>query len=1061
MKICISRPALGILPLCFLAATVLPFFSLSAQMNTSAGCMGPRGRGPGCEASVPTRIDPAEQAAFDAFNKEAVVDTKIALGEQFDQKYPHGRYQESVDTQLAFMYFNKADTAKFYAATDRVLETNPKNLPVLELAGWVIARDYNASEPAAAAKLDEAEKYEKRALSLIAAMKKPRQVAQPDFENSQASLAWRAHSGLGTVYFRRKDFADSAAELQIAVRQEGSEPDPTDLYVLGTDLENLNRLSDAADDFAQCSVATGDMQQQCQQAYEQASHAAVESAEKKAYDAFNNAPSGEVQIQLGEKFDQTYPQSEYEESVDSTLVTLYQGKQDLPKFYATADKVLAKDPDNAPILALVGWVIPRHYNPSDLNASARLDQAEKYEKHALDLVAAMQKPSSLTEQQFDDAKSGIAATAHSGLGATYFRRGDFADSAKELQLATQATADAFDYYMLGIDLHELDRNGESAAAFTKCGALAGYLQMQCNRDAEKTSQDAAQLTSATAKSAPPLSVPAAARDIPPSTGQSSSGAIRAETVVVPVRVVVRDNKGRAVTTLKKDNFKLYQDGKLQEIVNFTAMISSGSAASASTGGSSSAAARPASGSSESVPSKGATATASRFIALFFDDVHLYFADMAQIRTAAEKYLSSLQPQDRIAIVTASGQDQTDFTSDRDKLHATIAKLMPHPFPGGSMAPAPLAKCPPAMTYTEANAIVEQASNEVLAVAGGDFAKCDGIVAEDPAAAAEMAESDAHAAAEQVQVAGEEAINAVYEALQTSIRRLAVMRGQRAVVLVSPGFVYGSHAAKFEEITNLAIRDNVVINSLDAKGVYSGDGKWDPDRFRLEGFGHDMEYAVLQDLAEGTGGLFIHFNNDFAGSLREMSEPPEAYYVLGYLPQNLQPDGKFHVLKVSLTADAHGNLQARRGFFAPSKLETPEEAAKREMQDAVFSDDEERDLPVTLESHVLRDKSGADKIAVKARFDPSRLHFEKIDTKNNEELTVSATLFDENGNYVTGMQKSAQMGLDDAMLAQLEKTGFYVEVDLDVRPGHYVLRTVARDSNDGHISAQDANISIPN
>ncbi|HKQ87102.1 MAG TPA: VWA domain-containing protein, partial [Candidatus Acidoferrales bacterium] len=768
MKIRISRPALGILPLCFLAATVLPFWSLSAQMNMSPGCMGPRGRGPGCEASLPTRIDPAEQAAFDAFNKEAVVDMKIALGEQFDQKYPHGRYQESVDTQLAFMYFNKSDTAKFYAAADRVLATNPKNVPVLELAGWVIARSYDLHDPAAAARLDRAETYEKRALSLIAAMKKARQVTQPEFENSQASLAWRAHSGLGTAYFRRKDFADSAAELQVAVKQEGSEPDPTDLYVLGIDLENLNRLSDAADDFAQCSVATGDMQQQCQQAYEQASHAAVESAEKKAYDAFNNAPTGDAQIQLGEKFDETYPQSEYEESVDSTLATLYEGKEDWPKFYATADTVLAKDRDNAPVLALVGWVIPRHYDSDDPNAAARLDQAERYEKHALDLVAAMQKPSNLTTQQFENAKIGITATAHSGLGATYFRRGDFADSARELQLAMPATADAFDYYMLGIDLHELNCDGESAEAFTKCGATAGYLQLQCNRDAEKMSQDAAQLTPVATKSVPPLSASAAA-DIPPSTGQRSQAAIRAETIVVPVRVVVRDNRGRAIANLKTDNFKLYQDGKLQEIANFTAMVSAATPASPSVAGSRSAASASANIGAESVPSKGAPATASRFIALFFDDVHLYFADMAQIRTAAEKYLSSLQPQDRVAIVTASGQGEAAFTSDRDKLHATIAKLMPHPFPGGSMAPAPLAKCPPAMTYTEANAIAEQGSDEVLAVAGGDFAKCDGIAAEDPAAAAEIGESHAHAAAEQVQVAGEEAVNAVFEALQTSIR----------------------------------------------------------------------------------------------------------------------------------------------------------------------------------------------------------------------------------------------------------------------------------------------------
>ncbi len=499
MKIRIWRIALGILPLCVLAATVLPPRPLSAQMSLPPGCLGPRGRGAGCEASVSVRIDPSEQAAYDAFNKEAVVDTKITLGEQFDEKYPHSRYQESVDTQLAFLYFNKADSVKFYAVADRVLATNPQNVPVLELVGWVIPRNYKSHDATAAARLDEAEKYEKRALSLIAAMKKPRRVTQAEFENSQAGLAWRAHSGLGTVYFRRKDFAGSAAELQIAIRQQGSEPDPTDLYVLGIDLENLNRLSEAADDFAQCSVGAGDMQQPCQQAYEQASHAAVESAEKKAYDAFNNSPNGDAQIQAGEIFDKIYPQSEYEESVDSALVTLYQGEQDWTKFYATADKVLAKDPNNVPVLTLVGWVMPRHYDPDAPNAPAELDKSEEYEERALELIAAMQKPSTLTVEQFEAAKTEAAAKAHSGLGATYFRRGDFVDSAKELQLATQASPDAFDYYMLGVDLHSLSRDAESVAAFAKCGVIDGYLQVQCKRDAQKISQSSAQLTSIAAK----------------------------------------------------------------------------------------------------------------------------------------------------------------------------------------------------------------------------------------------------------------------------------------------------------------------------------------------------------------------------------------------------------------------------------------------------------------------------------------------------------------------------------------------------------------------------------
>jgi len=85
----------------------------------------------------------------------------------------------------------------------------------------------------------------------------------------------------------------------------------------------------------------------------------------------------------------------------------------------------------------------------------------------------------------------------------------------------------------------------------------------------------------------------------------------------------------------------------------------------------------------------------------------------------------------------------------------------------------------------------------------------------------------------------------------------------------------------------------------------------------------------------------------------------------------------------------------------------------------------------------------------------------VEAANDENLTVAAALFDSDGNYVTGTQKTAQMQLDDATLGQVERTGFYVEIDLNAKPGSYVLRTVARDSNDGHISAENTNINIPN
>jgi tetratricopeptide (TPR) repeat protein len=356
------------------------------------------------------RSNPAEYSAYRAFDSEPDPKAKIQLGEEFDQQYPLSRYRELVDSGLTYLYFNDQDWPKFYVEADKVIAISPKSVPVLELAGWVIPRHYNSHDPAAAAQLAKAENYEKRALAIIAAMKKPKQVTQQQFDDSKASLTWRAYSALGANYFRRKDFAGSAKNLQLAIKQESPEPDPGDLYILGVDFENLNRPSDAADIFAQCSQITSDMAKQCQQAYETASHQIVQTAEDAAFTAFSKAPNPDAKIRLGEAFDEKFPQSRYEERVDSTLINLYDHARNWEKLYATADRALAANPDNIPVLTFVGWVIPHLYDSSDPGGPAKLDESERYEKRALDLLPTLQKPPDATAGRVRPGKSGRRRT---------------------------------------------------------------------------------------------------------------------------------------------------------------------------------------------------------------------------------------------------------------------------------------------------------------------------------------------------------------------------------------------------------------------------------------------------------------------------------------------------------------------------------------------------------------------------------------------------------------------------------------------------------------------------
>lgn len=221
----------------------------------------------------------------------------------------------------------------------------------------------------------------------------------------------------------------------------------------------------------------------------------IDRKEENAYKAFYNEKDELAKkIQLGEAFLQKYPKSVLAEAVDGGLMNAYVAKQDWKNVYISADSALALKPDDVDVLTTVGWVIPHVYQPDDPNASTELDKAETYAKRAIEVMATMPKPSHLSDAQFATAKAQKSAQAHSALGLVYYRREDFASSAKELERAMQGESnpDAADLYVFGMDLQNLKRYGEAADAFNRCAQATGALEDACKQNADVAERQSAQ-----------------------------------------------------------------------------------------------------------------------------------------------------------------------------------------------------------------------------------------------------------------------------------------------------------------------------------------------------------------------------------------------------------------------------------------------------------------------------------------------------------------------------------------------------------------------------------------
>jgi hypothetical protein len=196
-------------------------------------------------------------------------------------------------------------------------------------------------------------------------------------------------------------------------------------------------------------------------------------------------------------------------------------------------------------------------------------------------------------------------------------------------------------------------------------------------------------------------------------------------------------------------------------------------------------------------------------------------------------------------------------------------------------------------------------------------------------------------------------------------------------------------------------------------------------------------------------------------VRKAAETPEYLYVLAFEPQNLKIDGSFHPLKVSVETRQKLAVQARRGYWAPKRADDPAAASKQEIENAVFSTDEMHSLPVELHTQLVKTEGAGPKLDVLASVDLKQLRLRKADDRNQNDVTIVASLFDNNGNFLIGAEKILQLRLKDETVQRIEHDPpITIKTTFDVKPGTYLVRLVARDAEAQQITAQNGAVTVP-
>src|SRR5271154_3273048 len=276
--------------------------------------------------------------------------------------------------------------------------------------------------------------------------------------------------------------------------------------------------------------------------------------------------------------------------------------------------------------------------------------------------------------------------------------------------------------------------------------------------------------------------------------------------LVLVRVVVRDPQGHVVPNLKKEDFQLTDNRKPQIISTFSVETPESHVVATTTSADQNASPDPA------VEKAVAAGLPQRFVSVVFDDQHLNMQDAMFVRTAASKFLDSLAVSDRVGIYSTSGEFTQEFTDDRELLRKSLLKIIPH------SANAAIHDCPD-ISYYQADLIQNKNDPQAMNVATEDAVQCAfGGDETERTAARGMAQSTA------AMVIGREDSSTEYvlRHMEDALRRLATMPGQRIMVFVSPGFIPSTLWLEFNGVIDRATKANIVINTIDARGLYTPD-----------------------------------------------------------------------------------------------------------------------------------------------------------------------------------------------------------------------------------------------
>ncbi len=171
---------------------------------------------------------------------------------------------------------------------------------------------------------------------------------------------------------------------------------------------------------------------------------------------------------LLERFAAAFPDSPYTLKAQALVAAAYQQAQNYPRMLDSAQKLLARDPNDLSMLLLLADYFSER--------GEQLDKAEGYAKKSLDLPAGAGKPEGLTDDQWQKQAALQKGLAWTALGQVYIQRRRDAQALEAFRTAApllkpDPVTYARNQYRMGFALINLKRLAEARVALTEAASI--------------------------------------------------------------------------------------------------------------------------------------------------------------------------------------------------------------------------------------------------------------------------------------------------------------------------------------------------------------------------------------------------------------------------------------------------------------------------------------------------------------------------------------------------------------------------------------------------------------